>query len=111
MLFASTRLTLVRELGSEKFRASRFVTEINELEAKGWDAWERHEKGELKGVKEAEASEKAGMGRKGSVVSSGVSLQMREGVTEALESLRRGEGGNLVVLACLARSCLNEELG
>jgi len=109
MLFASTRLTLVRELGSEKFRASRFVTEVSELEAKGWEAWERHEKGEgpltreeeaLKGVKEALASEKSGMGKKGSVVSSGVSLQMREGVTESLEGLRRGDGGNLVVLVC-----------
>ena len=109
MLFASTRLTLVRELGSEKFRASRFVTEPSELEAKAWEAWERHEKGEgpltreeeeLRGVKEAEASEKAGMGQKGSVISNGVSLQMREGVMEALEELRSGEGGNLVVLAC-----------
>ena len=109
MLFASTRLTLVRELGSEKFRASRFITETSELEAEGWGAWERHEKGdgpltreeeELKGVKEAEASEKAGMGKTGSVVSSGVSLQMKEGVTEALQGLQVGEGGNLVVLVC-----------
>jgi len=85
------------------------VTEVSELEAKGWEAWERHEKGEgpltreeeeLKGVKEALASEKSGMGKKGLVVSSGVSLQMREGVTESLEGLRRGEGGNLVVLVC-----------
>ncbi len=85
------------------------MTEISELEVKGWEAWERHEEGEgpltreeeeLKGVREAEASEKAGMGKKGSVVSSGVGLQMREGVTEALEGLRRGEGGNLVVLVC-----------
>ena len=109
MLFASTRLTLVRELGSGKFRASRFITETSEVDAKGWEAWEKHEKGEgpltreeeeLKGVREAETTEKAGMGKKGSVVSSGVSLQMREGVTEALEGLRKGEGGNLVVLAC-----------
>ena len=85
------------------------MTEISELEAKGWEAWERHENGEgpltreeeeLKGVKEAEASERVGMGKKGSVVSSGVSLQMREGVTEALEQLQRGDAGNLVVLAC-----------
>lgn len=96
------------------------MTEASELEAKGWEAWERHEKGEgpltreeeeLKGVKDALAIRKAGMGKKGSVVSSGVCLQMREGVLDSLEGLRRGEGGNLVVLVWLARLLLNECMG
>lgn len=36
-LFASTRLTLVRELGAEKFSAQVFATEAGDLSAEGWE--------------------------------------------------------------------------
>ena len=36
MLFASTRLTLVRELGTEHFSSTLFATEKSELTAEGW---------------------------------------------------------------------------
>ena len=64
MLFASTRLTLVRELGAERFRESLLVTEIKELEKEGWEKHDAsgelkapltEEEKTLKGVKEAEA--------------------------------------------------------
>lgn len=69
MLFASTRLTLVRELGTERFRESVFVTEMKELTAEGW---KRHdasgeakaplteEEESLQGIKEAEAEVRGG---------------------------------------------------
>ncbi|MCJ1337379.1 Twinfilin-1 [Bachmanniomyces sp. S44760] len=77
MLFASTRLTLVRELGSEKFAETRFVTSKGELGEEGWwrgkgrddgseDAGVPLTEGErtLKGVREAEAEE-GSMGTRG----------------------------------------------
>ena len=71
MLFASTRLTLVRELGTERFRESIFVTEMKELEPQGWEKHDAsgalkapltEEEESLKGVKEAEAEARGGTG-------------------------------------------------
>lgn len=42
MLFASTRLTLVRELGAERFRETIFVTSKDELTAEGFRKLDRH---------------------------------------------------------------------
>ena len=42
MLFASTRLTLVRELGIERFRDTLFATEAAEPTAEGWAKHEKH---------------------------------------------------------------------
>lgn len=44
MLFASTRLTLVRELGTERFRETLFATRKEELTAEGFKAHDQHEK-------------------------------------------------------------------
>ncbi|KAJ9618306.1 Twinfilin-1 [Taxawa tesnikishii (nom. ined.)] len=44
MLFASTRLTLVRELGVERFRETIFCTEKEELTKEGWRRHEQHTK-------------------------------------------------------------------
>ncbi|KAJ9639350.1 Twinfilin-1 [Coniosporium tulheliwenetii] len=88
-LFASTRLTLLRELGSENFGESLFVTEAEELSEAGWKRHEAHgdaerplteEERNLEGIKEAEAREAGG--RAGG----------RGGLGE------EGEGDNLVVL-------------
>lgn len=42
MLFASTRNTLLRELGTEKFRESIFATTKDELTAEGFQKHEAH---------------------------------------------------------------------
>ena len=42
MLFASTRLTLVRELGGEHFRESIFATTAEELSPKGFEKHDAH---------------------------------------------------------------------
>ena len=43
MLFASSRLTLVRELGSDRVRATMFATEKADLSAHGFQQRDRHE--------------------------------------------------------------------
>ena len=108
MLFASTRLTLVRELGIERFRQTIFATEKQELTAEGWSKHEAHEKLDaplteeesgLKGVKEAEAVESQGTGARRGHVTSRVDVKTGEGVLEALESLKEeGCKGTLVQL-------------
>lgn len=108
MLFASTRLTLVRELGIERFRDTLFATELDELTAKGWAKHEQHEKlsaplteeeAGLAGVKDAEAQESQGTSTRRGHVSSKVNVPTGEGVLEALQSLKEeGCRGTLVSL-------------
>ncbi|TKA82660.1 hypothetical protein B0A55_00762 [Friedmanniomyces simplex] len=108
MLFASTRLSLVRELGLERFRQQVFCTEASELTAEGWAKHEQHEalaaplteeESGLKGVKDAEAAESLGtQGRRGHV-SGRVDVKTGEGVVEALELLKEeGCKGTVVQL-------------
>ncbi|KAK3676287.1 Twinfilin-1 [Recurvomyces mirabilis] len=108
MLFASTRLTLARELGLERFRQQIFTTEASELTKEGWAKHEAHtaldaplteEESGLKGAKDAEAAESVGTsGRRGHVTSR-VDVKTGEGVIEALECLKEeGCKGTLVQL-------------
>ena len=108
MLFASTRLTLVRELGIERFRQTIFATDKNELTAEGWAKHEAHvsqeaplteEESGLKDVKEAEAQESQGTtGRRGHV-SSKVNVPIGEGVLDSLSALNQEDcKGTLVQL-------------
>lgn len=111
MLFASTRLTLVRELGVERFRETVFVTSGEELTPKGWERHERHnrldaplteEEAGLKHIKDAEAEESGGTGARKSHVSAGISLNMGDEVGEALEGLKDApEGALVMIVRCL----------
>jgi twinfilin-like protein len=112
MLFASTRLTLVRELGIERFRETIFATTKGELNKEGFEKHDKHQGLEapltqeeivLGDVKRKEAEEGRGLGERRSHVSSGVTMPVTD---EAIEALKRlgitGEGGdNLVQLVCL----------
>lgn len=108
MLFASTRLTLVRELGIERFRSTLLATEKEELTAAGWAKHEQHEdlsaplteeEAGLAGVKEAEAQESQGTGARRGHVSSKVNVPTGDGVLEALSSLKEEDcKGTLVQL-------------
>ncbi len=100
MLFASTRLTLVRELGIERFRETIFATTKEELTPQGFEKHDKHNKLEaplteeeqtLGDVKRKEAEEGRGMNERRSHVSSGVSMPITD---EALQALRElaGEG-------------------
>jgi twinfilin-like protein len=108
MLFASTRLTLARELGIERFRSTIFATEAEELTAEGWAKHEKHEalpapmtteEAGLASVKEAEARESQGTSTRRGHVNSTVNVPTGDGVLEALQSLKEeGCKGTLVQL-------------
>jgi len=107
-LVASTRLTLVRELGSEQFSETLFATTKEELSADGWKKHEAHvaedapltqEEWDRKQLKEAEVQEVGGTGRRGAGYGGGSSSGLRmgagPGVVAALQKL---EDGALVLL-------------
>ena len=108
MLFASTRLTLTRELGIERFRQTIFATDKEELTAAGWAKHEAHEaldaplteeESGLKGVKEAEAQESQGTGARRGHVDLKHDVPIGDGVLEALKLLNEeGCKGTLVQL-------------
>ena len=114
MLFASTRLTLVRELGTERFRESLFVTEMKELEKGGWEKHDAHgalsaplteEEESLKGIKEAEAETKGGTEGRRLETGGKLSIATSTEAREALGMFRVGEGGNLLQLVRLRFRC------
>jgi twinfilin-like protein len=107
MLFASTRLTLVRELGIERFRETIFATTKAELSAEGFKKHDEHvkqaaplttEEEELGAVKKAEAEEGRGMSVKKAHVGSGMQMQFTDAAIEALKDLATEGGSNLVQL-------------
>lgn len=107
MLFASTRLTLVRELGGEHFPESIFTTEADELTAAGWQKHVQHtqssnpltaEEQSLQDIKDAEALESRGT--RGQSLAQGGRLAIRadDDIAEALRTLGQQGGDNLVQL-------------
>jgi len=105
MLFASTRSTLVRELGIERFRETIFATTKEELTKEGFEKHDKHVKLEaplteeeqtLGDVKRKEAEEGRGLGERRSHVSSGVSMPISSEAVEALKVLAEKDGDNLV---------------
>ena len=116
MLFASTWLTLVRELGTERFRENLFVTELKELEKEGW---EKHEaSGELKaplteeeqtlqGVKEAEAEARGGTAGRKLETGGHLAINLSPEAREALEAFNES-GENLLQLVQSMSLCTLE---
>jgi len=107
MLFASTRLTLVRELGIERFRETIFATTKEELTKEGFEKHDKHVKLEaplteeeqsLGEVKRKEAEEGRGMNERKSHVSSGVSMPVSAEALDALKALATEGRENLVQL-------------
>ncbi|KAL8806741.1 MAG: hypothetical protein Q9182_001139 [Xanthomendoza sp. 2 TL-2023] len=109
-LFASTRLTLVRELGAEMFGEGMFATEGGDLTREGWEKWEAglqggieeevlsREERELEGVRRGEGGavgERKMVGMEGG---GGMKVGVGEGVVEALKRLVGVEGPGLVML-------------
>jgi twinfilin-like protein len=97
MLFAATRLTLTRELGSESFRETLFTTDGDELTPAGWKKHEAHqslaqplteEERNLVDIKEAEATEIGGTTRRGAGYGDRKSNKAADGVLGAIESLK-----------------------
>ena len=116
MLFASTRLTLVRELGTERFRESIFVTDVKELEPEGWkkhdasgasEAPLTEEEESLKGIKEAEAEARGGTQGRRLETGGHFSIAMNDEAKNALERFKQG-GDNLVQLVCSLITSMKE---
>jgi twinfilin-like protein len=128
MLFASTRSTLTRELGSEKFASTVFATEEEEIVTA--EAWREREnentparreelmgekERELEAVRRAEAEARNGtpqrdigiggtFGGPGSGSGMRVSMPVDEAATAALKGL---QDGGLVQLVCLVYYCVH----
>lgn len=116
MLFASTRLTLVRELGSEHFRETIFATTAEELGAQGFAKHDRHteleaplteEERTLGEVKRAEAEAGAGTGHREIHLSKNMNMPVATDALVALSEMGRDRGIVMLVrqVALLATSC------
>ncbi|KAK8074984.1 hypothetical protein PG997_009647 [Apiospora hydei] len=107
MLFASTRLTLVRELGSEHFRETIFATTAEELGAQGFAKHDRHaeleaplteEERTLGEVKRAEAEAGAGTGQREIHLSKNMNMPVATDALVALSEMGHGPSRGLVML-------------
>jgi twinfilin-like protein len=106
MLFASTRLTLVRELGSEHFRETIFATTADELGESGFKKHDAHtqmaaplteEERTLGDVKRAEQEAGSGTGSKEIHLSKNFAMPMAENAIAALKELGQ-DGGRVVTM-------------
>ncbi|KAI1828164.1 actin depolymerizing protein [Xylaria intraflava] len=107
MLFAATRLTLVRELGTEHFRETIFTTTAEELTPAGFERHDKHteldaplteEERTLGEVKRAEAEAGAGTGVREIHLSSTMTMPINGDALYALGDLSRDDGRALVML-------------
>ena len=107
MLFASTRLTLVRELGGEHFSESVFTTEASELTAEGWAKHIAHTEGDnpltaeeqsLQDIKDAEALESRGTKPQGLAQGGRIAIRADDQIAGALKKLGEGGTDNLIQL-------------
>lgn len=107
MLFASTRLTLVRELGGEHFPESVFCTESDDLTEKGWEKHVKHTESEnpltaeeqsLQDIKDAEALESRGTRGQGLAQGGRIAIRADDEISGALRTLGEGGSDNLVQL-------------
>lgn len=98
MLFASTRITLVRELGIEHFRETIFCTTTEELTPVGFDKHDKHvqleaplteEEKRFEEVKRKEAEECRGMMERKTNLISSLIMPASAQVPKSLSSLRK----------------------
>jgi twinfilin-like protein len=111
MLFAATRVTLTRELGTEHFRETFLVTTAEELSARGFERHDAHEQLEaplteeersLGEVKRAEMEVGAGTAARELSMSKGMNMPVQEGVQGKLRELGGEGGGSVVQLVSLS---------
>jgi twinfilin-like protein len=107
MLFAATRLTLVRELGSEHFRETFFATTAEELTPAGFEKHDAHtaieaplteEERSLGEVRRAEQEAGMGTATREIHLSKHMATPVAEDALQALRELGAGGGRSLVML-------------
>ena len=110
MLFASTRLTLVRELGSEHFRETIFATTEAELSPAGFEKHDAHaaldaplteEERTLGEVKRAEQEAGTGTGTREIHLSKSLAMPISDDALAALKELATGNGRRLIMLVSI----------
>lgn len=108
MLFASTRLTLTRELGLEHFRETIFFTMPDEFTEAGFKKHDAHAKLEaplteeertLGEVKRAEAEAGAGTGTREIHLSKSLAMPVSEDAIAALKEMENGRSVTMLVSA------------
>ena len=106
MLFASTRLTLVRELGTEHFRETIFATTAEELSEDGFRTHDAHtkmaaplteEEQTLGEVKRAEQEAGVGTGTREIHLSRNLNMPVEEAAIAAMREVGE-EGGRVVAM-------------
>ena len=107
MLFASTRLTLVRELGSEHFRESIYTTEPDELTPAGFKKLDAHnsleapltrEEEELGKVKKAEQEAGGGTGAREIHLSKTFAMPITDDALAAMKEVGQESGRPVTML-------------
>ncbi|KAI1330352.1 actin depolymerizing protein [Xylariaceae sp. FL0255] len=107
MMYASTRIHLVRELGKEHFRDTLLFTEVEELTPAGFERQKAHEslaaplteeERSLGEVKRLEAEASTGTGTRQIHMSNHFGMPVRDDAVQALQQLGQGEGRTLVML-------------
>jgi len=113
MLFAATRLTLVRELGTEHFRETIFATNKEELTVAGFEKHEAHTKLEaplteeertLGEVKRVEQEAGSGTGQREIHLSKNLNMPVEEDALAAIKEM--GENGSRSVVMLVSRANL-----
>lgn len=106
MLFASTRLTLTRELGTEHFRETFFATTPEELSPSGFDKHDAHnnldaplteEERSLGAVKRAEQEAGSGTGVREIHLSKSLSMPLADDAIAAMKEAAQ-EGGRVLTI-------------
>lgn len=106
MLFASTRLTLVRELGTEHFRETIFVTTKAELTPEGFDKHDKHtameaplteQEKSLEDIKRAEAEAGSGTSSR-QIHHQTMAMPVKDDALAAMKELTEDGGKTLVML-------------
>ncbi len=120
MLFASTRLALVRELGGEHFRETLTATDAAELTARGFERHDAHarlaapltdEERSLGDVKRAEQEAGSGTGSLAIHLSKTMKMPVQEAALAALRELEREEEGGRVLVILVGFFPHSPELG
>ncbi|KAL7903087.1 hypothetical protein HDV64DRAFT_237945 [Trichoderma sp. TUCIM 5745] len=111
MLFASTRLTLTRELGTEHFRETPFMTMAHELTEKGFKAHDAHnaleaplteEEKTLGDVKRAEQEAGSGTAIREIHLSKSLSMPVNEDAIAAMKEVAEGQKAAATLVSCAA---------
>jgi twinfilin-like protein len=114
MLFASTRLTLTRELGLEHFRETIFFTRADEFTEAGFNKHDAHAKLEaplteeekmLGDVKRAEAEAGSGTGTREIHLSKNLAMPIAEGAIQAMKEMGENGGRAVAMLVCVYGIC------